>query len=121
MSRRNIINTRDLSPERPLISDVDSNRKTGNGKATFKTATAAANAAKAAAEEAKAAAEEAEKQVAVAVRAASSAAAYKRECEVIITDRWERLEAHHRERDWALFWSFIAAMAAFLFSPFFLD
>ncbi len=113
MSRQTIISTRDLSPERPLISAVDSNRKTGNGKATFKTATAAANAAKAAAEEAKAAAEK-------ACRAANSAASDKWECETIITHAWERMEARRREHNWAVFCAIIGSLAAFLCSQIFL-
>lgn len=114
MSRQAIISTRDLSPERPLISAVDGNRKTGNGRATFKTSTAAANAAKAAAEEAKAAAE-------VACRAACSAASDKRECETIITHAWERMEARRREHNWVFLCALIGAMAAFLCSHIFFD
>lgn len=56
-----IINTRDMSAEdRPLMPVVDANRPAaGNGRTTYKTATAAANAAKTAAEEAAQAAEDA--------------------------------------------------------------
>lgn len=57
----NIINTRDISAaDRPLAPVVDGNRPAaGNGKATYKTATAAANAAKTYASEAAQAAVEA--------------------------------------------------------------
>lgn len=101
MSRRTIISTRDLSPERPLISAVDSNRKTGNGKATFKTATAAANAAKASAEEA-------EKQVEAAVNAACSALTVLEKCEATLS----QMEARCRELDRAFCWVLVPVAAS---------
>ena len=101
MSRRGIISTRDVSPEHPLISAVDGNRKTGNGKATFKTATAAANAAKAAAGEA-------ERQRAAAVNAACSALTVLEKCEAALS----QMESRCRELDRAFCWVLVPVAAS---------